>query len=167
MDFQYKSTKSNPGIMQWLKSLQDDLVASSDESKRLELENLCDLIMGSRRRNSPSEFRYSRDSYSESLVTAVATAALTLDDICLLEEALSMYGNEPPSEIVKIICEAVPRLGFEILKPALETCMKGMRSIHSKWSGLVQIVDEPTRHSDPEEKCTSSVPKHWIKTQTE
>jgi hypothetical protein len=104
---------------------------------------------------------------SDELLTAVAMAALRLDDVLLLEEVAQMFAKEPPLEIFVFIREAISKLGFETLRPALESFLNRTRHIHSKWSALVQVAGESAPQSDSQAKLNSKKIERWTRAHVE
>lgn len=167
LDLDLRSAETDPDrIVHWIRSLQDDLISALDESKRLQLERICDLVVQRDRKISSSFRYYSRPNCrSRDMLMAVVDAALQLDDILLLEDAVQLLGRDPPVEIFASIRQAIPKLGFTTLKLAFEMCLKHMTHIESKWSALLQVAGEPFPTSDHQKDAKTALVEHWIRAQ--
>ncbi|KAF7504269.1 hypothetical protein GJ744_002527 [Endocarpon pusillum] len=105
LDLMYKAVKRDPDrILSWMKRLREDHVTTSDASKRLELERLCHLVLEQERKTSSERYSYVR-GYNDSteIMEGVASAALKLDNVPPLEEALGLQGGEPSVEMFGMI----------------------------------------------------------------
>ncbi|ERF75102.1 hypothetical protein EPUS_07791 [Endocarpon pusillum Z07020] len=169
VDLMYKAAKEDPDrILSWMKRLREDHGTTSDASKRLELERLCHLVLQQERKTSSERFSC-LSTYIESteLLEGVASAALKLDNVPLLEEALGLQRGEPSVEMFGIIGGAIPRLGFETLKPALETAFRRIKHIDSKRSALLHLAGEPSSASGKTSDMEASAVKGWVRAQME
>jgi hypothetical protein len=164
VEFLYNSATQDSGlVLSWIERLQDDLFSKSGASTRRRLERLCDLILQQTRKTSSASFSYARvDGYSGMLVEAVVTAALKLDDVLLLEEALQLLG-EPHLKVLDSIRQAIPRLGFVTLKPALEIAFSHMTSISSRRFALLRIAGRSSLTPAQPLDATERVVEDWIK----
>jgi 2OG-Fe(II) oxygenase superfamily len=167
VDFEYKVSKSDPDrILHWIKRLEDDLSSSSNESTRLDLKRLCELAIEQQIKTSSSTFSYSStDIYSDEMTAPLVSAALSLDDVLLLESALNVSRRRPDLEIFNMFRQAIPRLGFDALQPALEKAFQLMKSIYSKWSAMLRVAGEPSIDSDQVPLTQTQVVEDWLRGQ--
>lgn len=103
VDLLHRSVKNDPArVLNWIKRLLDDLDGTTDASTRLKLQRLCELIIKQKRKISSSRFSWARkDGVSNEMMTAVVIAALKVEDVVLLKQALQLLEGPPPSEALR------------------------------------------------------------------
>jgi hypothetical protein len=164
VDLLYMSVKTDPDhVLTWIKRLQDDLDHTPDASTKLKLQRLCELIIKQRRKITSSRLSWAReDGNSNTMMTAVARAALKVDDVVLLKEALQLLEGPPPLRIFGLIRTAIPGLGFVKLRPALWVAFKKLTEVDSRRSALLRIAGTPSATSGESLGANDRIVDEWI-----
>jgi hypothetical protein len=170
VDLLYKRVKHNSGsVLTLIKRLQDNLGEvgdTFDASKRLKLERLCELIIEQKRKTCSSRFSWMReDGVSNEMMAAVAIAALKVEDVVLLKEALQLLERPPPLKLFGLIRTAIPKLSFVKLRPALWIAFKKVTQIDSRRSALLRIAGKPSDISGGSLGADCTIVDDWISAQ--
>jgi hypothetical protein len=99
------------------------------------------------------------------MMTAVARAALKVDDVVLLKEALQLLEGPPPLKTFGLIRTAIPGLGFVKLRPALWVAFKKLTEIDSRRSALLRIAGTPSATSGESLGASDRIVDEWISAQ--
>lgn len=145
MDFKFRYLSKNPSqLVNSIKGLQAEVKDASEQTSREHLTRLCTLIIQHNQELRTKGRAFSvvyleMKSFTDSILSQTAIAALQLDSIRLFEDATTEIKAAPSLDLFDAIHASISRLGLDSLIPGTTIAVQRLKHISEKWSALLRV----------------------------